>query len=395
MKKQSTNSSIENPALRLSKLRVIKQLIEHGSMSRSDMAELLNLSRPALTVLCRELLEVGLVYESPVQPQPNGQGMGRPAILLSLNPHYGYFVGVCITDYPPMLTLCDVNGTVVDSHEIAITREPEATAAAIQQGIQHFLESQQISRKNILGIGIAVSGLMDREQGICVLSNELNWRNVPIARIVHRVTGIPAYVENDANAATMGEKLFGNARSGRNFTVITVDQTIGAANYIEGELYRGYSGGAGEIGHTTSEWNGLPCRCGKKGCLDTIAGSRAIRQAAHEKGLEVKSVAELESLAVSGNAEAIAILYRAGQALGFAAAHLVQNNNPRTVIFALSENVSSSVFIAATQQTIENNILPQFVPVTEILFHRMDRNFWARGAASIAAHEYFLYQASI
>lgn len=387
------SSQSENRTLRLTKLGVIEKLIELGPTSRSELAGYLNLSRPALTTLSRELIDLGLIHETEVQH--NGQRQGRPSILLALNPDYGYFLGVCITDYPPVLTLCDIHGNVIDEHEIASTREPEAVAATIQQGIRSLLAEQKILRKNILGIGIAVSGLVDREQGICLLSNELNWHNVPIAKIVEQATGIPTFIENDANAAATGEKLFGNARTAKEFVVITVDATIGSALYIHNQLHSGHSGGAGEIGHITADLNGIPCRCGKKGCVDTISGSKAILEAAHKKNLSAQSLSELESIAAAGNAEAIAILYRAGQALGLATAHLIMCNNPRTVIFALSENIIGGVFMAATLQTIENNILPQFISSTEILFHHMHNKFWARGAASIAAHEYFRYQASI
>lgn len=393
MKKPLPHPSPDNRALRQSKLSVIEKLIEHGSMSRSDLAESLHLSRPALTALSRELIDLGLIHETAVEHDNKRQG--RPSILLALNPAYGYFVGVCITDHPPVLMLCDVNGNVLGHHAIAATRKPEAVAKAIQEGIHHFLVARQIPRKDILGIGMAVSGMVDREHGVCRLSNELDWRDVPIAAIVREATGIPAFLENDANAAAMGEKLFGNARTEKNFTVITVDRAIGCGHYIHGGLYRGHDGGAGEIGHTTIDLNGLPCLCGKKGCLDTVAGSKAILEAAQEKGIAVQTVEEIEALAAAGNAEAITILYRAGQALGLAVAHLIQNNNPRMVIFALSENIAGGVFIAATQQTIESNVLPRFLPTTKILFQRMDNNFWDRGAASIAAYEYFRYQASM
>jgi predicted NBD/HSP70 family sugar kinase len=378
---------------RLSKLGIFQQLIANGPRSRSELAESLNLTRSALTALCRELIEEGLIHEAEVQR--NEQRQGRPSILLALNPGYGYFLGVCITDRPPVLTLCDVNGNLLDNHQIASTSEPEAVAAAIGEGIDYFLASQRISRNQLLGTGIALSGLVDREAGVCRLSNELGWSDVPIAKIARRTTGIPAFLENDANAAATGEKLFGNARTGKDFTVVTVDRAIGAAHYIGGELYRGHSGVAGEIGHITLDLNGLPCPCGKRGCLDTIAGSNAILAAARRKQLAAENIAGIEALAAAGDTDAEEILYRAGQALGLTVAHLIQCNNPRTVIFALSEDIKSGVFISATSQMIQSNILPRLVPLTEILIHHMDKNFWSRAAASIAAHEHFRYQASI
>lgn len=366
-------------------------LLQRGPMSRSDLAKSLDLSPAPLTGLSRKLIEQGLIQESATQ---HGARQGRPSILLELNPSYGYFLGVCITDAPPVLTLCDLNGNVCEEHLLLATREPEMVAGNIREGMEKILASQRIAKEKILGIGLAVSGLIDRKSATCRLSNDLDWRDVPIAELVNQATGIPVYLENDANAVAVGEKLFGSAKTAHDFIVITLNRTIGAGHYLKGELYRGHSGGAGEIGHTTIELQGLPCPCGKNGCLDTIAGSKALLHSAREKGLDVRNVTDIESLAVAGSTEANGILYRAGQAVGLAATHMIHSTNPQSVILTMSARTASGAFIAATLHTIESNILPGLRSTTEILFHRVDGNFCARGAASIAAHQYFLSQAS-
>jgi predicted NBD/HSP70 family sugar kinase len=391
MNKTNSPREQENRTTSQTKQSVVGMLLQHGPMSRSDLAKSLDLSPAPLTGLSRKLIEQGLVQESAVQ---HGARQGRPSILLTLNPSYGYFLGVCITDAPPVLTLCDLNGNVLEEHPLEATREPEMVAANIQEGLEKILVSQRISREKILGIGLAVSGIIDRKSAICRLSNDLDWRDVPIAELVNQATGIPVYLENDANAVATGEKLFGSAKTIHDFIAITLNHSIGAGHYIKGELYRGYGGGAGEIGHTTIDLNGALCPCGKKGCLDMISGSKALLKSAHEKGLDVKNVTDIESLAVAGNTEAIGILYRAGQAVGLAATHMIHSTNPQSVILAMSSSSAGGVFIAATLHTIESNILPSLRSTTEILFHRVDGNFCARGAASIAAHQYFLSQAS-
>jgi predicted NBD/HSP70 family sugar kinase len=199
---------------------------------------------------------------------------------------------------------------------------------------------------------------------------------------------VESYVGNDANAVAIGEKLFGRARDLRHFSSVILGGNIGCAHYIEGNLYRGYDGGAGEIGHVTLDVDGPRCRCGKNGCLDMFAGGIAMQSIAQKAGLACESVHDIEALAAVGNAEAMNILRKGGQALGLAVASLIQINNPECVLFADVEGFGKGIFQATTRQVIENNILPRFLASTEIIFHQVERSFLARAAASIAAQQY-------
>lgn len=370
-----------------SKLSVIEALIEHGALSRSDLAERIGLSRSALTELSRELIENRLIRETSVVH--DGQRQGRPSVLLALNEYRGYVLGVSIQGHVAQTALCDVYGNVLEERSIRMSPEPEATAKAIKSGLRELLQSASLQKREVLGIGLAISGFVDRGSGICVRSNELGWSDVRIGEIVKRITGVPTYVENDANAVAMGEKLFGDAKKLNNFTIVTLGDSIGAGHFVGGHLYPGASGGAGEIGHYTMQPNGLPCRCGKAGCLDTISGATAMIELARSRSLKVTSVQNLEHLAAGGNPRATEILRQAGQMAGLAVSYVVQTNNPEMVLFAFTEDIAGGLFLTTIRQAIENNILPRFLPTTQLLFQRVTKAFWAKGAASIAAHEFF------
>jgi predicted NBD/HSP70 family sugar kinase len=384
---------LEEYAAKSSKLSVIESLIESGAMSRSELAEKIGLSRSALTELSRELIEAGLVRETSVVH--DGQRQGRPSVLLALNENRGYVLGVSLQDETALLVLCDIHGNVLQNHSFELTTRPEACATAIRDGMKHILQNKGIQKKQLLGIGLAISGFVDPHSGVCIRSNELDWSDVPIVSIVQRVTGVPTYLENDANAVATGEKLFGNTRKLRNFTIVTLSYAIGAGHYVGGRLYRGASGGAGEIGHYTMDPNGLSCRCGKKGCLDTISGIAAMVDLARKQSLMVENLQDIERLASLGNTVATAMLRNAGQVLGLGVSYLIQTNNPEAVLFAFTEEIEGGIFLTAVRQSIENNILPRFLPTTKLLFHRAAKSFWARGAASIAAHEFLRAQASL
>jgi predicted NBD/HSP70 family sugar kinase len=365
---------------------VIEAYLQHGMLSRSDLASLTGISRSAITEITQNLLDMGLLQEFPVIQEK--QGRGRPAISLRFSASHGYFVGVSITGTPSPVILADMQGNVVGEYEIPPSDTPQKTATAIRRAMNDLLRQTGVPRARLLGIGMAVTGVIDERAGLCRYSAALNWRDVPIARLVKESTGVESYVGNDANAVAIGEKLFGRARDLRHFSSVILGGNIGCAHYIEGNLYRGYDGGAGEIGHVTLDIDGPRCRCGKNGCLDMFAGGIAMQSTAQKAGLACESVHDIEALAAVGNAEAMAILRKGGQALGLAVASLIQINNPECVLFADVEGFGKGIFQATTRQVIENNILPRFLASTEIIFHQVERSFLARAAASIAAQQY-------
>lgn len=372
--------------LRSSVIVVIEAYLQHGMLSRSDLAALTGISRSAITEITQNLLDMGLLEEFPV-PQEK-QGRGRPAISLRFKASHGYFIGVSVTDTPSLVILADMQGNVVGECEIPPSDAPRKIGATIRQAMNDLLRRTGVPRSRLLSIGIAVTGVVDEDNGVCRYSAALNWRDIPIAELVKKATGVEAYVGNDANAVAIGEKLFGRARDLRHFSSLILGGNIGCAHYIDGDLYRGYDGGAGEIGHVTLDVNGPRCRCGKNGCLDMFAGGTAMLGLAKAAGLDCQTMRDLEGLATVGNAKAMTILRNGAQALGLAVASLIQINNPQCVLFADVEGFGKGIFQTTTRQVIENNILPRFLASTEIVFHQVDRNFLARAAASVAAQQY-------
>jgi predicted NBD/HSP70 family sugar kinase len=372
-------------------VNIIEALLENGSMSRSELAETTGLSRSALTEMSRILIQDGFLEESP--SAYDKQRKGRPSIMLSLNAKYGYFVGVGLTEDPPLMALTDCHGNVLAEHEIGMVMEPEEVAASIGRGITYLTHASHISRDQVLGIGVALSGHVDHAQGMCLHSNMLGWHDVAIADIVERVTEIPTYIDNDAHAVALGEKLFGLARELKSFTVVMLGKKIGGGSYMQGRLYRGHTGAAGEIGHCTVAPGGPRCECGKEGCVDVFASSSALLRRAAELDLQAEAIGELEALAARGEIKAIELLRHAGSALGIAVANSIQINNPELVLFADLVGFGNGIFITSARQAIEGNIMPHLLATTRLEFRSVENDFMVRGAASIAAHQFLIERA--
>jgi predicted NBD/HSP70 family sugar kinase len=380
------------PGVTSSRTAIVEALLENGAMSRSDLADSIGLSRSALTELSRGLIQQGLIHET--SSSYDKQQKGRPSILLSLNADHGYFIGVGLTEDPPMMVLTDFHGSSLAQHRMRDASQPKAVAAAIEHGIPELLRARKISRDKLLGIGVALSGYVNHPEGICLQSNMLGWRDVPIAKIIERVTGLPTYLDNDAHSVATGQKLFGHAREYKNFSIVMLGKKIGGGHYVNGRLQRGHTGAAGEIGHCTVVPGGARCDCGKLGCLDMFATSSALLLKASELGLKAENMAQLETIAAEGETQAIALLRQAGAMLGTVVASTIQTNNPELVLIADVVGFGNGLFITSTRQSIENNILPYLIGTTRLEFCSVEKDFLARSAASIAAHQFLIDLAS-
>lgn len=374
------------PYFRSAKSATIAALLQHEQLSRSELAEITGASPASITEVSQNLLEQGLLVELPV-PQ-TGKRRGRPSVQLCLQASHAYFVGISISEIATPMVVSDLQGHVLARQVVPFCKTPAELTTAIRKNYATLLRDAAIPRGRVRGVGIAVAGIVDSELGVCRYSAALNWRDVPVAEMIGKALKLPAWVDNDANAIAVGEKFFGRARDYLNFTSIVLSRTIGSAHYMHGMLYRGHDGGAGEIGHITINPKGALCRCGRNGCLETIAGGAALRAAAKACGLSVNGMRDLEELAVQGNTDAGRLLRNAGAELGAAVACLVHINNPQCILFTDMEGFENGVFRTATRQTIENSILPRFLGSTEILFSDAEPGFLPRSAASIAAFEY-------
>jgi predicted NBD/HSP70 family sugar kinase len=370
------------------KTSVIAALLQHDRLSRLELSELTGVSPAGITELTQKLLQQKLLAETPAAVSEKRRG--RPTVQLSMQPGHSCFVGINLGEGETLLAITDLKGEVLARGTVPPTQSPAEIPEAVRRTFVDALRSTSIPRSRVRGAGIAVAGIVDAQEGICRYSAALDWRDIPIARMISDVLELPAWADNDANGVAIGEHIFGNARDYDHFSSIVLGRTIGSAHYMHGILYRGHDGSAGEIGHITVDPQGPICRCGRNGCLDTIAGGFALRQAARESGLDVQGMRDLEELAMRGDRKAAHLLRSAGKALGGVVASLVHINNPKAVLFTDLEGFENGVFRTATRQAIENGIMPRYLGSTKILFTTPDPVSLPRGAASIAAFNYLI-----
>ncbi len=386
--------------------QLLRSLIASGPTSRSGLAGLTGLSKAAISAVSRELIDDGLIAETSLV-----YGQGRPSVRLAIRGEAGCLAGVSLREDEMIVLLADLRGAVLHEARLALPDGPEAVAASIAASIADGLAGPLGAVGPALrGIGIAVPGYVALNRQSCIRSTRLGWRDVPLAALVRCSLDAPVLLENDANALVRGLQMFGPDGAGgdegsdhaaeqggcapqASFSLISVEEGIGCGHLLDGRILRGRGGGAGELAHAPVQPDGLPCRCGKRGCLDTVASLHAIAEAARQAGLPETPDA-LQRLAGAGQAQAIAILHAAGSALGVAAAQLIQTLDPGRLLIGTVPALADGVYGAAMRQVVAANVLPGFAgsaasgDQSGLGFVAVAPTARARGAAAVAAYRF-------
>ncbi len=238
---------------------------------------------------------------------------------------------------------------------------PEIVLAQIVSNIKEVIKLQGIKREEMLAVGICAAGFYNYKEKVIMESPNLkNWTNIPLSKMVEEEINLPVYVENDANAAAYGEYRLGAGRGKSHMIYITVSTGIGGGIIVDGEIYHGSEGYAGEIGHVTIDINGPECKCGNRGCLETLASGTAIaRKAAevlavgrHSKMLEIASMEGREEVSARhvftaaglGDEAAAEIVEEAVEYLGAGLAGMANILNPEMFVIGGGVSMSGNSF---------------------------------------------------
>ena len=248
----------------------------HNTLSRAKLASKTGLNPSTVSHIISELINDNFIRETDLIQSSTG----RPGRLLEINPDGGCALGIDLNvDYIEFL-ITDFAANVLWRQKQASTPETGLDMIMLQvtnlaEKASAFIKSHQ---SRLLGVGVGVPGLVDVADGLLKLAPNLKWVNVPVREVLSRFFDCPIYVENEANAAALGEYYFGATRNIQNFIYLSTGIGLGSGIIIDGKLYRGISGYAGEAGHMILDINGEQCGCGNRGCWETIVSPRAIER---------------------------------------------------------------------------------------------------------------------
>ena len=254
---------------------VLSSVQAADGISRVEIAQQTGLTAQTVSVIVRRLIEQGIVIESGSLASTGG----KPRTTLRINPTAAYAIGIHFDPIEVSVVVVDMKGQqlVHSRHAISPRLEPEALIAEAATVARKHLADLGIADERVLGVGAACPGPIDQSQGLVISPPRRDrWTEVPIKRLLKHYIGYDVIIDNDANAAAIGERWSGHGRTASDFAFLYMGTGIGGAMFLSKHIYRGISRNAGEFGHIVVEPNGTPCYCGNRGCLEAMCSPAAI-----------------------------------------------------------------------------------------------------------------------
>jgi glucokinase-like ROK family protein len=363
----------------------------------------MDLSRAAMTLIVNDLLVCNAIRET----ESRSKLSGRPPIILEVNAMRGHVVGIDMGASHLSIILTDFGAQVIDEIEVPfnVAIGPEKCIEQADNLLKTMLKNHQLVIGDIGAIGLGVPGPIDSQSGMVFVPPIMpGWDGYPIQQYLEEKWHLPVSLNNDAELGALGEWAYGGSRGENYLAYIKVGSGVGSGLLLNGQIYRGATGSAGEIGHLTIVENGPKCDCGNSGCLEALAGGKAIANQAREaikKGQRtlLSSMGPIESLtardvtaaARKGDLVSQKIIASAGHYLGIAIAGLVNLFNPQTVIVGGGVAQVGDLLLQPIRDTVSQRSLKASARTVKINTAVLRRRSSGMGAIvqalSIALHQ--------
>lgn len=382
----------------LYKRNIKKHLYFAGNLSCAELSELTGKSLPLTTRLLNDLIEEGSVVETGLA---NSTG-GRRAQMYSLKPDLMYVVSVAMDQLITRIGIMDMRNKPVypvEQVELVLWNNPNALEELVGQ-LNTYIENSGVPKAKIVGIGIGMPGFVDVKKGINHSFLKVDEGSV-VSNIEARV-GLPVLIDNDSSLIALAEQRLGAARNRKNAMVVNISWGVGLGMILNGELFRGYNGFAGEFSHIPLFTNNKLCSCGKTGCLETETSLLVVAEKAIE-GLRQGRMSVLKDLsferiedtgrsimkaAAGGDQFAVELLSEAGYNIGKGVAILIHLLNPELVVLSGRGATAGKLWLAPLQQAINEHCIPKIAENTEIVVSSLGYQSELIGAAALVMEHY-------
>jgi len=361
---------------------ILKTIYNAHGISRADIARNTGLTRATVSSIVSDLMHDGLVNETGVGPSAGG----KPPIFLSVVENARQLICLDLSKDPLQGALINLRGQIVERIEMPLNGRFGSTALDLVTQLVNQL--RECSTTPVLGIGIGSPGLVDTRNGIIKKAVNLSWQDVPLKSLIEAQQDLPVFVANDSHMAALAEYSFGSNDT-RNLVLIKTGRGIGAGIVLNGQLYHGEGGNAGEIGHVTVLRHGAQCSCGNFGCLEAIASVQAIMEqaqaiAADQWQSPKPTTWNAFCAAVrQGDPTAQQLVSTAGEFIGIAVANLVGILNIRHIVIAGAMVPLGEGLLTAVCQQMHHYVLPAIAEQTTVSFTSLGADLTLLGASAL------------
>ncbi|MEU3063100.1 ROK family transcriptional regulator [Streptomyces subrutilus] len=364
--------------------RVVRAVRLAGSLTQAEIARATGLSAATVSNIVRELKDGGTVEVT------DTSAGGRRARSVSLSGDAGIVIGV---DFGHTHLRVAVGNL---AHQVlAEESEPLDVDASWTDGfdraetlVGRLVADVGVGLEKVIGVGLGVPGPIDVESGTLGSTAILpGWAGINPRQELSRRLGVPVYVDNDANLGALGELVWGSGRGVKDLAYIKVASGVGAGLVINGEIYRGPGGTAGEIGHITLDESGPVCRCGNRGCLETFAAARYVLpllQGTHGPELTMEQVVEL---ARGGDPGCRRVITDVGRHIGSGVASLCNLLNPGRVVLGGSLADAGELVLAPIRESVGRYAIPSAARQLSVLTGSLGGRAEVLGALALVLSE--------
>lgn len=380
-------------------LRVIR---DNGSLSRAEIAKLTGLTPASVTNITKILIEDKFLIESKIGESSGG----RPPIILELNPDARYVIGIGIGVGVIDVVITNLLAKIISKKSMIIGDERydyNLVFAELVNLINEVIELSNIERKNILGAGVALHGIVNAKSGESIHSLYYGWKNINIKKRLEDELQLAIYVDNDVRAMALGESLFGATKDISNFVTLNISNGIGAGIIINNTPYYGVDFSAGEIGHIAVELDGDKCNCGNYGCLETVASNNNITKKAIKlikQGVSSSLIKDIDNInnltiedicnaAKNGDEMSIIVLKEAARYIGIAITNLINILNPTAIVVVGEIFENTTYAIDTLSEIVKNRGFKLSSENVRIIRSLLGRDASVIGAATLVIQEIF------
>ena len=372
---------------------IFKELYYNRSMSCLDLSKRIKKSLPNTSLRLNELIAKGAVVENGYAPSTGG----RKPLMYSLSTDFMFTLAVAVDQFVVRMVLMDMQRESVSRvHEATINfYENVHYVKDLANEIEKYVLASGVDKKQIAGIGIAMPGFVDAEKG-----NNYSFSDSPaIAAVIGQKLGIKVFVDNDSSVIGLAEQKFGEAGRVNNAMVINIGWGVGLGMILDGQMFRGANGFAGEFSHIPMFSNNKLCSCGKHGCLETESSLFSILEKAKErlrkgevstlasKGIEDQgfehSFRAVKDAALKGDKLAIGLFSEAGYNIGRGVAILVHLLNPELIVLSGRGASAGRIWEAPIQQAMNEHCIPRLSENTKIIVSKLGHHAELLGAAAL------------
>ncbi len=377
-------------AMRAQHSRLLLHLLwTEREISRADLARRTSLSRSTISAIVSDLLATGLVKEAHAGVSTGGR---RP-IMLAFQDDASMIIGIELgaTHISCVLTDLRCNIRARWSAAVPVRDEPQLALDKMITAVRSVLDAAGVPIREVLGIGVAVPSPADpRRPGEMLPLILPKWQGFNVVRHLQQHFDRPVLIDNDANLGALSELWWVAGPSVRNLAYIKVATGIGAGLIVDGRVFRGSGGIAGEIGHTAVDSSGARCECGLNGCLTTFIGTRFLLERAADYARvsgatrpPPKTLDDLIDAALAGEPNAVELIRYTGQRLGIGVANMLNLLNPDTVVLGGGITRAGELLVGSVRETVERMSLAESISHADIRVTALDEWGIAVGAATL------------